>query len=61
MYTSMITETIEYYNEMGGKPVFLRLLDAKKAFDKVAYDVFLCAQILIVQLLYYNYYMHINQ
>ena len=37
----MITETIEYYNEMVGKPVFSLLLDARKAFDKVAYNVLL--------------------
>ena len=37
----MITETIEYYNEMGDKPGFLLLLDARKAFvvNKVAYNV----------------------
>ena len=37
--TSMITKTIEYYNEIGGGPVFLFLLDTRKAFDKVNYNV----------------------
>ena len=37
--TTMVKETIQYYSENGGKPVHLLLLDAKKAFDKVAYDM----------------------
>ena len=37
--TSMVTETIQYYSENGGKPVHLLLLAARKAFDKVAYDM----------------------
>ena len=35
----MVKETIHYYLENGGKPVHLLLLDARKAFDKVAYDM----------------------
>ena len=37
--TTMVKETIQYYSENRGKPVHLLLLDAKKAFDKVAYDM----------------------
>ena len=37
--TTMVKETIQYYSENGGKPVHLLLLDARKAFDKVAYDM----------------------
>ena len=35
----MVKETIQYYSENGGKPVQLLLLDVRKAFDKVAYDM----------------------
>ena len=35
----MVKETIQYYSENGGKTVNLLLLDAKKVFDKVAYDM----------------------
>ena len=35
----MVTETIQYYSENGGKLVHILLLDARKAFDKVAYDM----------------------
>ena len=34
--TTMVKETIQYYSENGGKPGHLLLLDARKAFDKVA-------------------------
>ena len=37
--TTMVKETIQYYSENGGKPVHLLLLDARKAFDNVAYDM----------------------
>ena len=39
--TTMVKETIQYYLENGGKPVHLLLLDARKAIDKVAYDMLL--------------------
>ena len=37
--TTMVKETIQYCSENGGKPVHLLLLDARKAFDNVAYDM----------------------
>ncbi len=59
--TTMVTETIQYYTEKGCKPVYLLLLDASKAFDKVSYDVLfnvlldrkLCPR--VIKLLYYMY------
>ena len=36
--TTMVNETIQYYIENGGQAVYLLLLDASKAFDKVSYD-----------------------
>ena len=35
----MVTETIQYYTENGYKGVFLLLLDASKAFDKVVFHM----------------------
>ena len=37
--TTMVTETIQYYTENGCKGVFLLLLDASKAFDKVVFHM----------------------
>ena len=37
--STMVNETVQYYTENGGKPVYVLLLDASKAFDKVAYNV----------------------
>ena len=37
--STMVNETIQYYTENGGNPVYLLLLDATKAFDKVSYKV----------------------
>ena len=34
----MVNETIQYYIENGGQAVYLLLLDASKAFDKVSYE-----------------------
>ena len=64
--TSMITGTIEYYNEMGDKPECLLLLDARKAFNQVVYNVLfilslgmsLCAKIVKLLLNTLNMYMH---
>ena len=36
--TTMVNETIQYYIENGGQAVYLLLLDASKAFDKVSYE-----------------------
>ena len=33
----MVNETIQYYIEKCGKRIYLLLLDATKAFDKVSY------------------------
>ena len=57
----MVNETIQYYIEKGGKRIYLLLLDATKAFDKVSYKVLfdimleknVCPR--IVNLLYYMY------
>ena len=38
--STMVNETVQYYNtENGAKPVYVLLLDASKAFDKVAFNV----------------------
>ena len=57
----MVNETIQYYIEIGGQAVYLLLLDASKAFDKVLYEKLfelllarnVCPK--IVKLLYYIY------
>ena len=59
--TTMVNETIQYYIENGGQAVYLLLLDASKAFDKVSYEKLfelllarnVCPK--IVKLLYYMY------
>ena len=35
--STMVNETIQYYTENSGSPVYLLLLDATKAFDKVSF------------------------
>ena len=35
----MINEIVHYYTENGAKPVYVLLLDASKAFDKVEFNV----------------------
>ena len=37
--STMVNETIQYYMERGGESVYLLLLDASKAFDKVSYEM----------------------
>ena len=59
----MINETIKNYKKNGGKSVYLLLLDASKAFDKVSYEKLfelllarnVCPRIVKVKLLYYMY------
>ena len=59
--STMVNETIQYYIEKGGKRIYVLLLDATKAFDKVSYKVLfdillkknVCPR--IVNLLYYMY------
>ena len=60
----MVNETNQYYTENGGKPVYVLLLDAAKAFCKVAYNVLfkelrnrsMCSRITKLR-----YYMYTNQ
>ena len=57
----MVNKTVQYYTENGAKSVYVLLLDASKAFDKVAFNVLfnelrdhsLCPK--ITKLLYYMY------
>ena len=37
----MNNEIVHYYTENGAKPVYVQLLDASKAFDKVEFNVLL--------------------
>ena len=58
----MVNETVQYYTENGGKPVYVLLLAASKAFDKVAFIVLfnklrdhsMCPR--ITKLLHHNMY-----
>ena len=64
MYSTMLIETIQYYDENGRQPLYVLFLDARKAFDHVCYnelfnilpDKKVCPR--IVQLLCY---MYLNQ
>ena len=59
--TTMVNETIQYYYSNGAKPVYILLLDASKAFDKLSFytlfnmllDKKMCPR--TVRLLYYMY------
>ena len=59
--TTMVNETIQYYTEKCGRAVYLLLVDASKAFDKVSYEKLfelllarnVCPK--IVKLFYYMY------
>ena len=39
LFSTMFNDTVQYYNKNGARPVYVLLLDATKAFDKVAFDV----------------------
>ena len=62
--STMLIETIQYYDENGRQPLYVLFLDARKAFDRVCYselfnillDKKVCLR--IVQLLCY---MYLNQ
>ena len=59
--STMVNKTVQYYAENGGKPVYVLLLDASKAFENVAFNVLfnelrnrsMCPR--ITKLLYYMY------
>ena len=36
--TTMLVETVQYYDENGRQPVYVLQLDASKAFDRVSYS-----------------------
>ena len=38
--TTMMVETIQHYLEKGDNSVYLLLIDASKAFDKVSFEMF---------------------
>ena len=59
--STMVNETIQYYLDKNGQSVYLLLLDASKAFDKVSYEMLfmlllernVCPR--IIKLLYFMY------
>ena len=59
--STMVIETVQYYTENGARPMYVLLLDASKAFDKVAFNVLfnelrdraVCPR--IIKLLYFNH------
>ena len=62
--TTMVNETIQYYYSNGTKPLYLLLLDASKAFDKVSfYTLFnmLLDKKMCPRTLKCLYYMYTNQ
>ena len=60
----MVNEIVQYYTENGAKPVYVLLLDASKAFDKVAFNVLfieLRDGSLYPKITKLPYYMYTNQ
>ena len=68
---TMVNETVQYYTENGGKPVYLHvlLLDASNALDKVAFNVlfnklrdrFMCPRITkLLHHVYTNQYCYVK-
>ena len=39
LYSTMAIETVQCYTENGSRPMYVLLLDASKAFDKVAFNM----------------------
>ena len=62
--STMVNETIQYYYSNGAKPVYILLLDASKAFDKVSFYTLFNTLLdnkmypRTVKLLYYMYTNH---
>ena len=62
--STMLIETVQYYLEKGDKSVYVLLLDASKAFDKVSFDVLfnlLLARNVCPRIINVLYYMYTNQ
>ena len=62
--TTMVTETIQYYTVNGCKGVFLLLLDASKAFDKVVFHMLfnkLIKKNVCIKIIKLLLYMYTNQ
>ena len=62
--STMVNETVQYYTEISAKPVHVLLLNASKAFDKVAFNVLfneLGARSLCPTITKLLYYMYTNQ
>ena len=60
----MLIETVQYYLEKGDKSVYVLLLDASKAFDKVSFDVLfnlLLARNVCPRIINVLYYMYTHQ
>ena len=60
----MLIKTVQYYVEKGDKSVYVLLLDASKAFDKVSFDVLfnlLLARNVCPRIINLVYYMYANQ
>ena len=62
--STMLIVTVQYYLEKGDKSVYVLLLDASKAFDKVSFDVLfnlLLARSVCPRIINLLYYMYTNQ
>ena len=57
----MVNETIQYYTENAGSPVYLLLFDATKAFDKVSFMMVLLGKNAYHRIVNLLYYMYTNQ
>ena len=62
--SSMVIETVQYYTENGARPVYVLLLDASKAFDKVTFNVLfnkLQDQTVCLRIIKILYFIYTNQ